>query len=83
MVSVPKTMKAWRVEGLRGVDSLVLHGEVPVPEPGENEVLVKFHAASLNFRDVAITNGKLSLLSTSLLSSFQHISTLCIPSYFH
>ena len=60
MVSVPRTMKAWKVEGVRGVDSLVLHEDIPVPEPGEHEVLVKFHAASLNFRDLAITNGKLS-----------------------
>ena len=60
MVSVPRTMKAWKVEGVRGVDSLVLHEDVPVPEPGEHKVLVKFHAASLNFRDLAITNGKLS-----------------------
>jgi len=37
----------------------VLHEDVPVPEPGEHEVLVKFHAASLNFRDLAITNGEI------------------------
>ena len=28
--------------------------QVPIPEPGEYEVLVKIHAVSLNFRDLMI-----------------------------
>ncbi|HUF73613.1 MAG TPA: NAD(P)-dependent alcohol dehydrogenase, partial [Gammaproteobacteria bacterium] len=28
------------------------------PEPGPTEVLVRMHAASLNFRDLAIVRGK-------------------------
>lgn len=48
-------MKQWFLDGTHGVDSLQLQ-EVPIPEPSEYEVLVKFHAASLNFRDVMIAN---------------------------
>jgi NADPH:quinone reductase-like Zn-dependent oxidoreductase len=32
--------------------------QADIPEPGEGEVLVRFHAASLNFRDLAIAAGK-------------------------
>lgn len=39
-----------------GIDKLVLsEREVPVPSAGE--VLVKFHAASLNYRDVMVVSG--------------------------
>jgi NADPH:quinone reductase-like Zn-dependent oxidoreductase len=55
--SVPKTIKAWTIEGLNGFDSLKFHKESPLPEPSDYEVLVKFHAASLNYRDLAISKG--------------------------
>ncbi|GKZ34036.1 hypothetical protein AbraIFM66950_004171 [Aspergillus brasiliensis] len=50
-------MKQWVLDGTDGIDSLQLQ-EVPIPEPGDYEVLVKFHAASLNFRDIMIVNGQ-------------------------
>jgi len=56
--SIPKTTKAWTVEGVNGFDSLKFHKEAPLPEPSDYEVLVKFHAASLNYRDLAITKGQ-------------------------
>jgi NADPH:quinone reductase-like Zn-dependent oxidoreductase len=58
MPSIPKTTKAWTVNGKNGFDSLKL-SEVPVPEVSDHEVLVKFHAASLNYRDLIIPKGKL------------------------
>lgn len=55
--SIPKTNKAWTVEGKNGFDSLKLNTDAPVPEPSDYEVLVKFHAASLNYRDLIIPQG--------------------------
>lgn len=55
---VPKTIKAWTIEGLNGFDSLKFHKDAPIPEPSDYEVLVKFHAASLNYRDLAISKGQ-------------------------
>jgi len=56
--SIPKTTKAWTIEGQDGFDSLKFHQEAPVPEPSDYEVLVKFHAASLNYRDLIIPKGQ-------------------------
>ncbi len=58
--SIPKTGKAWKVEGYDGFGSLKLEEAVPVAEPGDYEVLVKFHSASLNYRDLIIPKGKKS-----------------------
>jgi NADPH:quinone reductase-like Zn-dependent oxidoreductase len=50
----PTTMKQWIVSGKdKGFDGMSF-GEAPVPKVGENEVLVKFQAASLNYRDLII-----------------------------
>lgn len=38
--SIPKTTKQWRVVGHNGFDSLE-YSEQPVPELGDNQVLVK------------------------------------------
>lgn len=56
--SIPKTNKAWIVEGRDGFESLKLNKATPVPQPSDYEVLVKFHAASLNYRDLIIPKGK-------------------------
>ncbi|KAH8703113.1 putative zinc-containing alcohol dehydrogenase [Talaromyces proteolyticus] len=51
-------MKQWTVAGTKnGFDDLKLEN-VAVPQVGENEVLVKLHAASLNYRDLIIPKGK-------------------------
>lgn len=53
-MSVPSTQKQWVITSdEKGFDGLVFK-EAPVPKLGENEVLVKLHAASLNYRDLAI-----------------------------
>ncbi|OOG00344.1 hypothetical protein ASPCADRAFT_135903 [Aspergillus carbonarius ITEM 5010] len=49
-------MKQWFIQGTNGAESLHLR-EVPIPVPGDYEVLVKFHAASLNYRDIMISTG--------------------------
>jgi NADPH:quinone reductase-like Zn-dependent oxidoreductase len=48
------TTKAWTVEGNGSFDSLKFAQDRVLPELTANEVLVKFHAASLNYRDVII-----------------------------
>ncbi|RMJ27567.1 alcohol dehydrogenase [Aspergillus sp. HF37] len=53
----PTTMKQWIVSGKdKGFDGMSF-GEAPIPKVGENEVLVKFQAASLNYRDLIIPKG--------------------------
>jgi len=39
------------------IDSLTLH-EAEVPRPGRGQVLVRMHAASLNYRDLMIATGR-------------------------
>ncbi|KAK3714960.1 hypothetical protein LTR37_007450 [Vermiconidia calcicola] len=51
-------MKQWTVTGKGGFDDLKLDEKAPVPEVGDKDVLVKFHAASLNYRDLIITKGQ-------------------------
>src|SRR5437868_7276004 len=48
-------MKAYEVQQF-GIDNLVLT-ERKVPSPGEHDVLIKFQAFSLNYRDVMIVSG--------------------------
>ncbi|KAI9042680.1 zinc-dependent alcohol dehydrogenase family protein [Aspergillus affinis] len=51
------TMKQWSVVSKdKDFDGLT-YGDAPVPKVGENEVLVKFHGASLNYRDLIIPKG--------------------------
>lgn len=50
----PPSQKQWLIQGTGdGFDGLV-YQDAPVPQVGENEVLVKMHAASLNYRDLII-----------------------------
>lgn len=51
------SMKAWICENPTGVDALQWR-EVPTPSPGEGEVLLAVHAASLNFPDILIVQNK-------------------------
>ena len=55
MVNIPKTTKAWIVNGNKnGMDELKYNKEYPVPAIGDREVLVKINGASLNYRDLVI-----------------------------
>ncbi|KAF9889331.1 hypothetical protein FE257_007441 [Aspergillus nanangensis] len=53
---VPTITKQWTITGHNGFDSLK-YSEAPVPELGDNQVLVKLRGASLNFRDLMIPKG--------------------------
>lgn len=50
----PTTTKQWTIEGQNGFDSLVFDEKAPIPELGQRDVLVHFHSASLNYRDLII-----------------------------
>jgi NADPH:quinone reductase-like Zn-dependent oxidoreductase len=49
-------VKAYEIQQF-GIDNLALV-EREMPQPAENEVLVKFRAASLNYRDVMVVSGE-------------------------
>lgn len=46
-------MRQWTLGGSSGLDNLNLTN-CPIPKVSGNNVLVKFHAASLNYRDLMI-----------------------------
>jgi len=50
-------MKAYRLNDFTGVSGLVMVDE-PMPVPQRGEVLVAVHAASLNFRDIAMMRNE-------------------------
>ncbi|KAF5599653.1 alcohol dehydrogenase [Fusarium pseudoanthophilum] len=56
-MSLPRTTKGWAVVGQGRFDNLKFDTKQPLPELSDNEVLVKFHAASLNFRNIMIAQG--------------------------
>ncbi|KAH8809095.1 hypothetical protein F5884DRAFT_753598 [Xylogone sp. PMI_703] len=56
--SIPKTTKAWTVNPRDDFSGLKLNNEVSIPPLSDNDVLVKFHAASLNYRDLVIAKNK-------------------------
>ncbi|MBC7900674.1 MAG: NAD(P)-dependent alcohol dehydrogenase [Saprospiraceae bacterium] len=49
-------MKAYELQQF-GIDNLTLV-EKEIPQPGFNEVLIKFHAFSLNYRDLMLVDGR-------------------------
>ncbi|KAF1985077.1 NAD(P)-binding protein [Aulographum hederae CBS 113979] len=50
--------REWKVVGTTGFDSLQYNEKALVPRLGDKEVLVRFKAASLNYRDLVIPMGK-------------------------
>ncbi|KAI0127121.1 hypothetical protein BJ170DRAFT_695490 [Xylariales sp. AK1849] len=54
----PSSMKQWIVTGTDKDFDGLKYEDASVPKVGENEVLVKLHAASLNYRDLIIPKGQ-------------------------
>lgn len=50
----PAKMQQWTVLDKENDFDGMTFGEGPVPKVGDNDVLVKLHAASLNYRDLVI-----------------------------
>lgn len=60
-MALPTTQKKWVIMGQgRGLDEYNFT-DGPVPTVGEHGVLVKLHAASLNYRDHLIPKPKASI----------------------
>ncbi|KAI1136098.1 zinc-containing alcohol dehydrogenase [Hypoxylon sp. FL0543] len=54
--SIPKTSRQWNITGSDGLETLKLT-EKPVPQLGDTEVLVQIRGASLNYRDILVSQG--------------------------
>ncbi|KAH9852963.1 NAD-P-binding protein [Lenzites betulinus] len=59
-MSIPQTTRLYRLPKVDGFHNLTL-GEEPVPKIKTTEVLVKVHAVSLQFRDLAVATGQYPL----------------------
>ncbi|KAI0409338.1 hypothetical protein F4802DRAFT_546220 [Xylaria palmicola] len=57
-MSIPSTQKQWTVTGTGKDVETLQYGDAEVPKVGDSDVLVKLHAASLNYRDLIIPRGK-------------------------
>ena len=47
----------YRLLDTSGFDSVKLNKSSPIPQPGSGQVQIKFHACSLNYRDLIISRG--------------------------
>ena len=61
-----KTTASWVLNDQKGVDGLQYVEQLELPQVGENDVLVKLHAASLNYRDLAISKVSPTFLALIL-----------------
>jgi NADPH:quinone reductase-like Zn-dependent oxidoreductase len=53
-MSIPAIQKQWLISSTgKNFDSLV-YQDAPLPKVGDNDVLVRLHGASLNYRDLLI-----------------------------
>lgn len=50
-------MKAVRIHDFGSTAEVLQYEEIPIPEPGPNEILIKIEAASLNRADLALRKG--------------------------
>ena len=50
----PNSTKQWNIVGRNSFDSLKFTESVELPQLGDHDVLVNFHYASLNYRDLII-----------------------------
>lgn len=51
---LPRRTAQWVLPQQTGFDSLVLQNDVPIPQLRADEVLIKLHAASINYRDLVM-----------------------------
>ena len=56
-MTLPDTMRALRVETLAENYAGCALRDIPVPQPGEGEILLKVHAGSFGFPDLLMTHG--------------------------
>ncbi|WP_248962906.1 zinc-binding dehydrogenase [Sphaerisporangium perillae] len=56
-MSIPATMRALQQTSLNGPQDMRLITDVPVPSPGQGEVLIRVTAAGVNFADISKAHG--------------------------
>jgi NADPH:quinone reductase-like Zn-dependent oxidoreductase len=56
-MSIPATMRVSRQTSLNGPQDMRLITDVPVPSPGQGEVLIRVTAAGVNFADISKAHG--------------------------
>jgi hypothetical protein len=54
---LPQTFSRWRVNPGQGFDGLELVKDQPLAQPKRGQVVVKVHAVSLQYRDLAVAKG--------------------------
>jgi NADPH:quinone reductase-like Zn-dependent oxidoreductase len=57
MTALPQTMSGVQLVGHGGPEMLVWRDDIPVPRPGEGEVLVRVLAAGVNMTDINTRRG--------------------------
>lgn len=65
-MTLPTTMRAWRVHEYGEPRDVLQIDEVPVPRPGPGELLVRVQAIPLNLNDMERINGKNMMLRPPL-----------------
>lgn len=63
-----RTMRQWILQGNTNFDDLKAV-ECPIPEVSGNDVLVKVHAASLNYRDLMIAKVRITRVHPTFVPS--------------
>lgn len=79
---VPSTTKQWTVTGKNGFDSLSFNEKAEIPQLGDRDVLVNFHYASLNYRDLIIPKVSFKphpYASSSSLTSPSLVGQIWLP----
>jgi NADPH:quinone reductase-like Zn-dependent oxidoreductase len=61
----PQYTAAWVLNSQTGIESLNFLEQLPLPPMKEDEILVKIHAASLNYRELLIAEVKIFPCSIS------------------
>jgi hypothetical protein len=73
--SLPNTMEGVVINKTGGTDVLEFKTDLPVPQPKENEVLIKNEYVGVNYIDTCVTPKPLSILSFNAYSDrFQLLS---------
>lgn len=78
---IPKTMAGVQLIGHGGLDKLVYREDLPVPQPGRGEVLVRVTATAKNNTDRKVREGKYATEQDDDVASFQvgNAPTLVFP----
>lgn len=65
----PRQTAVWVLNSQIGIESLNFFEQLPLPPLKEDEILVKLHAASLNYRELMIAKVKRLFFSHSAYAS--------------